>query len=95
MLLFLPLLMLVAWICHAQRWGFAVACVVGTVANTLLAWALTASHFGWFDDTFYQNLFLTAMFSFAITVATGTYRRARLQKRKDFESSEAGGHGSS
>jgi uncharacterized membrane-anchored protein YitT (DUF2179 family) len=47
------------------------ATIGSTITSTLLIWALTSSHFGWLDETFYKNMAMTLAVSFVASFIIG------------------------
>jgi hypothetical protein len=96
MVVFLPLFVAIAWMCHAQRWNFFAASVASTLLGTIAAWVLASSHFGWMDETFFRNLAFTSGLAFLVSIATGVVRQAwhatrRSDRKKDKSSKEQEG----
>lgn len=62
---------LAALLFHSLLKRFWVACIASTLLATLTFWMVAASHFGWFDRVFYQNLSIALLASLGISIVVG------------------------
>lgn len=65
---------------HSYLRNFTVACAVTAVVSTGLVWATAPQHFGWFDRTFYENLFICGLTSVGASVAVGLWLKSREKR---------------
>ena len=67
--------------CHLMLRSFWGAVAGSAVISVVLFWALSMSHFGWLDQTFFENVAWSLLLSAGVSLVVGKVVR-KLEKKR-------------